>query len=308
MSNKLTIGIDHGYSMMKTPNFAFPSGVEAYDYKPYTDKNTLEYGGMFYVVGSGHQPLQKDKTATEDYYLMTLAAIAKEIDYRNAERTAEVRVAAGLPLTGFGREMEKFRKYLRRDGRPVSFRYEGRDYNVAITDVSMFPQGYAAILTQGELLKEPSVVVGDLGGWTFDLMRLDRRLPDASTCRSLELGVIRCLDEIEEQVRRKTGLSVTTAQIESVLRGEPCGIRNAVREVIDRQAEKYVRRIVSSMMQSGLDVRTIPTIFLGGGAGLVKRYAQAVEDIRNPVILDDILLNAKAYERLAERLPQNGNA
>ena len=81
-----------------------------------------------------------------------------------------------------------------------------------------------------------------------------------------------------------------------------------MREVIDRQAEKYVRRVVSSMMQSGLDVRTIPTIFLGGGAGLVKRYAQAVEDIRNPVILDDISLNAKAYERLAERLPQNGNA
>ena len=308
MNNKLTIGIDHGYSMMKTANFAFPAGVEAYDYKPYTDKNALEYGGMFYVVGSGRQPLQKDKTATEDYYLMTLASIAKEIDYRNAERTAEVRVAAGLPLTGFGREMEKFRKYLLRDGQPVSFRYEGRDYSVSITDVSMFPQGYAAILTQGELLKEPSVVVGDLGGWTFDLMRLDRRLPDASTCRSLELGVIRCLDEIEEQVRRKTGLSVTTAQIESVLRGEPCGIRNAVREVIDRQAEKYVRRIVSSMMQSGLDVRTIPTIFLGGGAGLVKRYAQAVEDIRNPVILGDISLNAKAYERLAERLPQNGNA
>ena len=101
MNNKLTVGVDHGYSMMKTPNVAFPAGVEAYDYKPYTDKNALEYGGMFHVVGSGRQPLQKDKTATEDYYLMTLAAIAKEIDYRNAERTAEVRVAAGLPLTGF---------------------------------------------------------------------------------------------------------------------------------------------------------------------------------------------------------------
>ena len=143
-----------------------------HDYKPYTDKNTLEYGRIFYVVGSGRQPLQKDKTATEDYYLMTLAAIAKEIDCRHAERTAEVRVTAGLPLTGFGREMEKFREYLRRDGHSVSFRYEGRDYNIAISDVSMFPQGYAAILTQGELLKEPSVVVGNLGGWTFDPMSL----------------------------------------------------------------------------------------------------------------------------------------
>ena len=213
---------------MKTARFVFPTGLVAHDYAPYVSKDVLQYGGKYYVVGSGRQPIQKDKTRTGDYYLLTLAAVAQEIEYRNAERTANVHLAVGLPLTGFGREMEKFRKYLLRDGQPVSFRYEGKDYTVTVTEVSVFPQGYAAILTQGELLKEPSVVVGDLGGWTFDLMRLDRRLPDASTCRSLELGVIRCLDEIEEQVRRKTGLSVTTAQIESVLRGEPCGIRNAV--------------------------------------------------------------------------------
>ena len=306
MNNKLTIGIDHGYSMMKGPNCAFPTGLESYDYRPYTRQNVLEFGGKFYVVGTGRQPLQKDKTETEDYYLMTLAAIAQEIEYRNAERTAEIHLAAGLPLTGFGRDKERFEKYLMRDRNAVSFRYEGRDYAMTINKVSMFPQGYSAILTQGELLKEPSIVVGDLGGWTFDLMRIDRRIPDASTCRSLELGVIRCLDEIEEQVRRKTGLSVTPVQIESVLQGEPCGIRNSVREIIDQQAEKYVRRIVSAMMQSGLDVRTIPVIFLGGGASLIKRYAQATGEMRHPVILDDISLNAKAYELLAERMEKDG--
>ncbi len=35
----------------------------------------------------------------------------------------------------------------------------------------------------------------------------------------LELGVIRCIDETAEQVRRNTGLSVTETQIERVLRG-----------------------------------------------------------------------------------------
>ena len=33
-------------------------------------------------------------------------------------------------------------------------------------------------------------------------MRLDNRIPNAATCRSLELGMIRCLDEISEKVRQ----------------------------------------------------------------------------------------------------------
>ena len=72
-------------------------------------KNVLEYGGTYYVVGSGRQPLQKDKTRTEDYYLLTLAAIARELDCRSAERTCSVILAAGLPLTSFGRDKKKFR-------------------------------------------------------------------------------------------------------------------------------------------------------------------------------------------------------
>ena len=40
-----------------------------------------------------------NKTVTEDYYLLTLAAIAKELAHRGAEPTAAVHLAAGLPLT-----------------------------------------------------------------------------------------------------------------------------------------------------------------------------------------------------------------
>lgn len=81
MSDSIIIGVDHGYAAMKTAHFAFPSGLVAYEYEPYTLSNVLEYGGKFYVVGSGRQPLQKDKTQAEDYYLLTLAAIAKELEY-----------------------------------------------------------------------------------------------------------------------------------------------------------------------------------------------------------------------------------
>lgn len=67
MSESVIIGVDHGYAAMKTAHFAFPSGLVAYEHEPYTLSNVLEYGGKFYVAGSGRQPLQKDKTQTEDY-------------------------------------------------------------------------------------------------------------------------------------------------------------------------------------------------------------------------------------------------
>lgn len=302
MSETITISIDHGYAAMKTAHFSFPTGLVAYEHEPYTNKDVLEYGGKYYVVGSGRQPLQKDKTLTEDYYLLTLAAIAKELEYRGAEPTAAVHLAAGLPLTSFGRDKKKFRAYLLRDNQPVSFRYEGSDYAVTIVKVSLFPQGYAAVLTQSELLDEPSVIVADIGGWTVDLMRLDNRIPNAATCRSLELGMIRCLDEISEQIRRTLGLSMTAAQIETVLRGEVTSIDDQAKEIIHREAGAYVRRLLSAITESGLDTRAMPTIFLGGGAALLKRHVTATDGLCRPLILDDVCMNAKGYERLVGQL------
>ena len=302
MNGPIMIGVDHGYAAMKTAHFSFPTGLVEYEHEPYTQKDVLEHGGKYYVVGSARQPLQRDKTVTEDYYLLTLAAIARELEYRGAERTAKVLLAAGLPLTSFGRDKKKFREYLLRDGKPVSFLYEGRDYAVTISDVMLFPQGYAAVLTQTELLDEPSVIVADIGGWTVDLMRLDNRIPNAATCRSLELGIIRCLDEIGEKVRQMFGVSMTDAQIESVLRGGAVSMDDRIRAVIHAQAGQYVRDLLSTIMESGLDVRAMPAIFLGGGAALLKRHVSAAEDLCRPLLLDDVSLNAKGYERLTARM------
>ena len=185
MTEPITIGVDHGYAAMKTAHCSFPSGLAEYEHEPYTQKNVLRYDGKYYVIGSGRQPLQKDKTADENYYLLTLAAIAKEIAYRNTPTTTPVILAAGLPLTSFGREKKAFRAYLLRESKPVSFLYEGISYEISVQDVKLFPQGYAAILQHSDLLNEPSVILADIGGWTVDIMRLDNHIPNAASCRSL---------------------------------------------------------------------------------------------------------------------------
>lgn len=126
---------------MKTRHCVFPTGITAYEHEPYTRQDVLEYEGRWYVCGTGRQPLQRDKTASGGYYLLTLAAIAKELRQRGIKGRCSVILAAGLPLTGFGREKEAFEKYLRRSSQPVQYRYEDVSYEVTITDVKLFPQG-----------------------------------------------------------------------------------------------------------------------------------------------------------------------
>ena len=222
----MVIGIDHGYYAIKGANVCFPTGTAVYDYEPYTMQNVLQYAGKYYVCGTGRQTLVKNKTSNDMYYLLTLAALAQEIRYRRAEKKTSVVLAAA----GFGREKRLFREYLLRKEQPVRFLYEREAYELFIEDVKLFPQGYSALALHPEYAAgEPSVLLVDIGGWTVDLMRLDNAVPNAATCRSLELGVIRCIDEIMEQVRRSTGLSVTDVQVERVLNGNPCSMDQTAR-------------------------------------------------------------------------------
>ena len=278
----MNIGIDHGYYAIKTRHFSFPAGITAYSHEPYTLQNTLEYGGKFFVCGTGRQPILRNKMENENYYLLTLAAIAKEIQQRGAKTECSVTIAAGLPLAGFGREKKSFREYLRPSSQPVSFQFEGVPYKVTVEDVKLFPQGYSALMIHPELLQnEPSVLLMDIGGWTVDLMRLDNNVPNAATCRSLELGMIRCIDEVKEQVRRDVGLSVTDAQVERVLEGKPCSMDEDARSIIQKQGRLYTERLLSAAMEAGFDLKAIPVVMLGGGAAVPKPQPTGILASRN---------------------------
>ena len=122
----IIIGIDHGYYAIKTAHCSFPAGLTSYgEHEPYTRQGLLEFGGCSFVCGTGRQPIQRDKTANDNYYLLTLAAIAKEIRQRGLPPECSVRIAASLPLTGFGRDKPRFRDYLLRSNQPVNYKFEG---------------------------------------------------------------------------------------------------------------------------------------------------------------------------------------
>lgn len=304
--NAEIIGIDHGNACIKTTNYSFPNGITRYDFEPYTSRDVLVYDGRYYVCGNGRLPLLKDKTETNDFYLLTLVAVAKEIALRTNGTSADVIIAAGLPLTGFGLHKEKFRAYLLRDnGEPVDFYFEDVYYEVAIKDVMLFPQGYTAILSHMDVIEnEPSVILCDIGGWTVDVMRLDNAIPNAESCRSLELGMIRCFDEVSEQVRRNTGKSLTAAQIETILKGENCSVGEQAKQMVMDYGRRYVKKLLSAISECGFDAGAMPVVFIGGGAGLMERHVTPQDGLCRLIAIDDVCANASGYERAARRFSQ----
>ena len=90
------------------------------------------------------QEVKDTKVEDDSFYLLTLAAVAKELKRRGLAE-AKVFLAVGLPLTRFGAEKNDFIKYLTKNKR-VSFKYENEPYHIEIDDVAVFPQCYAAVV------------------------------------------------------------------------------------------------------------------------------------------------------------------
>ena len=108
VENKMIIGIDHGNRNMKTANTVFSAAIQPLQAKPDSLEHILEYQNQFYYVG-GKVPEKEcvDKTENENYYLLTMAALAQEMRYRGLT-DASVKMGAALPPRRFQQQKEGY--------------------------------------------------------------------------------------------------------------------------------------------------------------------------------------------------------
>ena len=87
--NTIVLGIDHGWANMKTFNEVFTSGVKEITTAPAMYNDTLEYNGKIYKIGGKRLEVKSTKVEDDNYYLLTLAAIAKELRENGTETDTE---------------------------------------------------------------------------------------------------------------------------------------------------------------------------------------------------------------------------
>ena len=140
------------------------------------------------------------KTENENYFLLTLAGIAKELQYQGKAGAEHVELYAGVPLTLFGAERKEFRDYLWHKER-ISFTFEGVHYSFFMDKVKIYAQCYAAIANRmGDMDRLRCV---DLGSWTLDVLSVRDRIPMNKDACTYELGLITTIERIKKDALPK---------------------------------------------------------------------------------------------------------
>lgn len=126
---------------MKTKHHIFSNGVVRCNGRPPMPENSFYYDGSYYCIGRERKTVHGDKTADEDFFPLTLVAVAKEIKSRGLPRTLRVVIGVGVPFKRFDKEQAKLVAYLNRSGT----HFIEEDYVITIENVYCFPQCFAAM-------------------------------------------------------------------------------------------------------------------------------------------------------------------
>ena len=303
-NNFYIIGVDAGYGNMKTAHTIYPTGLVAMDTKPFFDGDILEYNGTWYRIGEGHKAYNPDKTADEDFYILTLASIAAELSTEQISE-ANVYLALGLPTTWTGRQRKDYRSYMMRNP-AVQFVFNDVLYRIQLTDCIVFPQGYAALVPLMDNDKRfnefrqftGTVMMADIGNGTMNIMRLVNGKPNDQHCWTEVLGVNQCVLTARKQMMDKYGIDMPESVIEQFLR---TGSANLARELLDNLTDigrGYVTGLFDALRVHGYDARLMKLFVMGGGGCLVKHFGKY--DPGAVVFVDDLHASAKGYEYMAQ--------
>ena len=195
----IIIGIDSGYGNIKTANCCFPASLSAYDREPVFKENLLVFESKFYLIGEGHKEFLADKTKDLDYYVLALAAIARELNIRKMT-CGKIRIAAGLPLTWVSGQRDEFRDYLLQN-KAVDFSFRSVSYHVEIVGVDVFPQGFAAVADRLSDFRGVNMIC-DIGNGTMNIMFINDKKPVSRNMFTEKYGTHQCLLTVRENVMR----------------------------------------------------------------------------------------------------------
>lgn len=296
----MLIAVDHGNKLMKTIHHPpFTSGLEENEKPPFGGE-TLKYEGKYYTLSERHIPYHRDKTEDKRFFILTLFAIAYELEALKAysPNIMRIQLSVGLPPAHYGAQNEAFISYFMNRG-AVKFEFKNRAYTIYIEKVLCFPQSYAAAATVLKSLRnKPKALIVDQGGMTADFLLLKDGVGDLSVCDSLENGVITLYNKVKSKVNSELDILLEESEIDAILMGHKKHVSAEVAAVVEQQAQDFVNDLFSTLRERGLELKSGTVVFVGGGSILLRRQIEASGKVGNPLFVEDIQANARGYEIL----------
>ena len=293
---RIIVGADHGYGNMKTAHRVFRTGVECMEEEPIVSKNFVRYKDKFYMIGESHLVYQGNKTDSEDFYILTLAALAEELKFRGLHE-ANVILAVGLPLAWMKSQGADFKRYLIKE-QELHFEFRKERYYVHLCGVEIFPQGFAAVVNLGAM--QGMNMLADIGNGTMNVMQIVDNKPLEKSLVTEKFGVGICMKEIQKELSKENGEDISEMLIEPLLRNGLQERTDSTAKKVEHIATRYTENIRRRLVDYGYKEGLVHLYVIGGGGCLIRNYSDLAEKT-GVTFITDICANAKGYETLAEK-------
>lgn len=293
---RIIVGVDHGYGNMKTAHRVFRTGVECMEEEPIVSKNFVRYKDKFYVIGESHLVYQGNKTDSEDFYILTLVALAEELKFRGLHE-ANVILAVGLPLAWMKSQGADFRHYLMKE-QELHFEFRKERYYVHLCGVEIFPQGFAAVVNLGAM--QGMNMLADIGNGTMNVMQIVDNKPLEKSLVTEKFGVGICMKEIQKELSKENGEDISEMLIEPLLRNGLQERTDSTAKKVEHIATRYTENIRRRLVDYGYKEGLVHLYVIGGGGCLIRNYSDLAEK-KGVTFITDICANAKGYATLAEK-------
>ena len=276
MNGSLIIGVDAGYGNFKTARRVFPTAVSVSDKAPVFARDFIEWNGRYYIIGEGHKGFVTDKVTDDDNYVLTMAAVVKELEargYTDRRNAVRIHLAVGLPLKWVQAQRDTFRDYMMKE--------------------RIVKVGYSAVAENLKDFKGMNLLV-DIGNGTMNLMYLNNGRPMESKSWTEKLGVYQCEKAILNKVRDNTGTELMHEVIENFLRTGETDIAQPYAGLMVEAAKEYAVQIFQKLRDYEYNEQMMRLYVMGGGARIVEAFGEY--DMDRVTFDHDIRANAKGYE------------
>lgn len=298
----MIISVDHGNKSIKTPHAIFTSGLVMSDGLQGFKTDYIGWNGKYYSLTERRISYLRDKTEDDRFFILTLFAIAKELEYRDVSETLDpidITLLVGLPPAHYEQLHSRFEQYFLRRREAIDFEYNGKYYSVRINKVLSYPQAFAAAVTQYSTLKAHSVAyIIDIGGFTIDVLKLRFGRPDLEVVESFEKGVITLYNRIASKCNSQYARILEECEIDEVIRNQPTVLPGEVQQLIRTMTSDFLAEFYNFLRERGIDVSTSKCVFAGGGSLLLRGMIERGIKVAFPIFIEDIHANAIGYEVL----------
>jgi plasmid segregation protein ParM len=298
----MIISVDHGNKSIKTPHAIFTSGLVMSDGLQGFKTDYIGWNGKYYSLTERRISYLRDKTEDDRFFILTLFAIAKELEYRDVSETLDpidITLLVGLPPAHYEQLHSRFEQYFLHRREAIDFEYNGKYYSVRINKVLSYPQAFAAAVTQYSTLKAHSVAyIIDIGGFTIDVLKLRFGRPDLEVVESFEKGVITLYNSIASKCNSQYARILEECEIDEVIRNQPTVLPGEVQQLIRIMTSDFLAEFYNFLRERGIDVSTSKCVFAGGGSLLLRSMIERGNKVAFPIFIEDIHANAIGYEVL----------